>query len=174
MDWLDFKEFIKDSFVYIATFAVVILILVYIVSLTQVVGPSMDKTLGDGDITVVSKIHYLIFKIKRGDIISFKYDDTKYLIKRIIGLPGDKIEYKEGQLYVNDELSEESYIYDNPDKTNVLTKDFGIVPDDYYFVLGDNRDDSLDSRFIGNVPKEDIIGKIIFRLFPFHRMKIIN
>jgi signal peptidase I len=176
MDWLDFKEFIKDSFVYIATFAVVILIIVYIASFTQVVGPSMDNTLSNGDITIVSKSHYRIFKVNKGDIISFTNAGTKYLVKRVIALPGDAIEFIEGKPYVNGEMLNEPYVYDNPDRTNVLTKDFGIVPDNSYFVLGDNRDDSLDSRSsqVGFVNKDDIIGKIIFRLFPFHRMKVVK
>lgn len=173
MDWLDIKEFIKDSFVYILIFIVVLLIVIYLVSFTQVIGPSMSNTLNDKDITIVFKANYKIFEVSRGDIISFKYKDTKYLIKRVIGLPGDQIEYIDGKLYINDNLYEEEYIDVNKNKTdfNML---YEIIPDNEYFVLGDNRDNSLDSRKIGFIKKDDIIGKIVFRIFPFNGIKYIK
>lgn len=175
MDWLDFKEFIKDSMVYIMTFMVVILILVYIASLTQVVGPSMNKTLEDGDITVILKFQYKIFKPKRGDIVSFKYDETKYLIKRVIGLPGEHIEIKDSKVYIDDKLYDEEYVLTDNNK-KVVNRDYGVVPENQYFVLGDNRDNSLDSRYekVGFINKKDFIGKVVFRFFPFQNVKFVN
>lgn len=173
MDWLDIKEFIKDSFIYILIFIFVLLIVIYLISFSEVVGPSMSNTLNDKDITLVFKANYEIFDVKRGDIVSFKYKDTKYLIKRVIGLPGDQIEYIDGKLYINDILYKEKYIDNNKNKSD-LNMLYEIIPDNEYFVLGDNRDNSLDSRKIGFIKKEDIIGKIVFRIFPFNGIKIIK
>ncbi|HOZ54302.1 MAG TPA: signal peptidase I [Bacilli bacterium] len=171
MDWLDIKEFIKDSIIYIIIFIVVFLIIIYLISFTQVIGSSMENTLSDKDIVLISKIHYKVFDIKRGNIISFKYKDTKYLIKRVIAIPGDKIEFVFGKLYINGNLTKEEYIGSNSVPIN---HDYGKVPDDKYFVLGDNRNNSLDSRTIGFISKEDIIGKIVIRLFPFNKIKLVK
>jgi signal peptidase I len=175
MDWLDFKEFIKDSMAYIITFMVVILIIVYIASLTQVVGPSMSKTLNDDDITVILKFQYKIFSPKRGDVVSFKYDETKYLIKRVIGLPGEHIEIIDSKIYIDEKEYEENYVLDDNNK-NIVNHDYGIVPENSYFMLGDNRDNSLDSRTarVGFIDKKDFIGKVVFRLFPFQDVKFVN
>lgn len=134
----------------------------------------MKNTLNDKDYVLIFKANYYLFDVKRFDIISFNYEDTKYLVKRVIGLPGEKIEYKEGILYVNGKIVKEEFL-------NVKTKDFSlkdlgyeVIPKDMYLVLGDNRNDSLDSRDFGLIKKEDIIGKAVFRIWPINKMKVIN
>lgn len=175
MDWLDIKEFFKDTFKYIIVIIAVLVIAIYIVGLQQVVGPSMNPNYLDGDIIVVDKISYKFSKIKRGDIISLNYIDSKNLIKRVIGIPGDYIEFKNNELYINDTCMKETYL------TNVTNKNFSLkdlgydkIPDDMYFVVGDNRENSLDSRDlkVGLIKKEQIIGKVRFRIWPLNRIKL--
>lgn len=166
MDFRDINEFLKDSFKYILVIIFVVILFLYVVSFQQVVGPSMQTTLQEGNIVVVSKLSYKFNDVKRGDILVFEYDGMKNLIKRVIGLPGEKIEFKDNVLYINDEAYEEKYLND------VKTEDYssGIIPENQYIVLGDNRENSMDSRDIGPIKKEDIIGKVTFRAFPFKKM----
>ena len=178
MDVRDIKEFFKDALSYVITAIVVIFIIVYIMTVQQIVGPSMKPTLNDQDIVLLSKIHYRIFKIKRFDIIALKNNDTKYLIKRIIGLPGDKIEYKNSVLYVNGVAIKESFL-----DSSVKTNDFSVtdlgyekIPDNMYLVLGDNRGDSLDSRSkkVGLIKRKDIIGRVNIRIWPITKIKLVK
>jgi signal peptidase I len=176
MDFRNIKEFTKDMLKYIFTIFVVIFIIVYIVTIQQVVGSSMQPTISDQDIVILNKVHYRFFNIKRFDVVSLKYNNTKYLIKRVIGLPGDKIEYRDNQLYINGKEVTEGFL-----KTDATTKDFSLetlgyekIPDDMYLVLGDNRENSLDSREIGLVKKKDIIGKVSLKIWPINKIKYIE
>lgn len=177
MDWLDIKEFIKDTFKYIVLIIVVLVVAIYVVSLQQVVGPSMSNTLNNNDIVLLDKISYRFVDIKRGDIVSLYYADTKYLIKRVIGLPGEHVEFQDNKLYIDGKYIGEEYL------ENVETYDFSLdelgyskIPDDMYLVLGDNREDSLDSRdkSVGLIPKEDIIGKVRIRIWPLNKIGIVK
>ena len=178
MDWLDIKEFIKDMLGYIILIAIILLVAIYVVGLQQIVGPSMSNTLENGDIIILDKITYNFIDVKRNDIISFYSEETKYLIKRVIGLPGDYVEIKNNELYINNQKISENYLAEN-----TITNDFSLselgydtIPEDKYFVLGDNRSNSKDSRNpeIGLVEKEDIIGKVRFIFWPINKMKIIK
>lgn len=170
MDLRDIKEFIKDSLKYLIVIATVFFIALFVVSFEQVIGPSMEGTLDAGDVTIVSKLVYKFRTIKRNEIISINQKD-KIMVKRVIGLPGEHIEYKDNKLYVNGSLVLENNI-------SVETKDFKLedigyetIPKDMYFVLGDNRTNSSDSREFGLVKKDEIIGKIVMRLYPFSKIK---
>lgn len=124
----------------------------------------MYPTLDDKDIMILNKIGYEVNGLERFDIVVVKYYD-KYLIKRVIGLPGDNIKYKDNKLYINDEYVEEPFLNDD-----VVTWDFemvGTVPEDSYFVMGDNRVVSMDSRDLGTFKKSRIIGKTNFTVYPF-------
>ena len=124
----------------------------------------MYPTLDDKDIMILNKIGYEVDGLERLDIVVVKYHD-KYLIKRVIGLPGDSIKYKDNKLYINDEYVEEPFLNDD-----VATWDFemvGTVPEDSYFVMGDNRVVSMDSRDLGTFKKSRIIGKTNFTVYPF-------
>ena len=129
----------------------------------------MVPTLLDGDIMILDKIGYRINGLKRFDIVVIKYNNEK-IIKRVIGLPGDYIEYKDNILYVNGkEIKEES----KRDITNNFSlKDLGYekIPENKYLVLGDNRSISKDSRIIGLIDKEDIEGYTGIIVFPFKRI----
>lgn len=170
MDLRDIKEFIKDSLKYLIVIAVVFFIALFVISFEQVVGPSMKGTLDAGDVTIVNKLVYRLRTIKRNEIVSINQKD-KIMVKRVIGLPGEHIEYKDNKLYVNGSLVLENNI-------SVETKDFKLedigyetIPKDMYFVLGDNRTNSSDSREFGLVKKDEIIGKIVMRLYPFSKIK---
>ena len=173
MDWLGIKEFLKDSFKLILFIIILLFIMVYVFSITQVVGDSMSPTLIDEEVLFLNKAQYRFFDVKRGDIISLEYADTKYLIKRVVGLPGEKIEIKDNQVYINDELLEEDYL-----EEALLYGDFSLktigyetIPENMYFVLGDNRENSMDSREIGLVSQEQIKGKVIMRFWPLNKIK---
>lgn len=161
-------DFIKEISVYVIIILIIILLKMYVISPIRVNGTSMDPTLENGDIMILNKIGYRITKIKRFDIVVIKYKD-ELLIKRVIGLPGEKIKYENNTLYVNgkklDEEFDKTYTY------NFSLKEIGstTVPDDSYFVLGDNREVSKDSRSIGFIDREDIVGKSSLTLFPFNR-----
>ncbi len=156
-------KFIKEYVPYIIVLILVILIKKYVVTPVKVNGDSMRDTLYNGDIMILNIIRYRFNDIKRFDIVVVDEGD-EYLIKRIIGLPGEKIEYKNDQLYVNGKKVKDSY-------GNGETDDFKIsVPKNSYFVLGDNRLHSLDSRFFGSFKKSKILGKTKLTIFPFSRI----
>ncbi len=170
MDLRDVKEFFKDALKYIIAIVVILIVAIYVVSFQEVIGPSMNDTLKSGDITVVNKLIYRLRNIKRNEIVSLKKDD-KVMVKRIIGLPGEHIEYKDNILYVDGKKISDS--------RSASTKDFKLesigyetIPKDMYLVLGDNRTNSSDSRTFGLVKKSDIIGKVNMRIYPFNKIKI--
>ena len=129
----------------------------------------MVPTLLDGDIMILDKIGYRINGLKRFDIVVIKYNNEK-IIKRVIGLPGDYIEYKDNILYVNEKEIKEEYKRDITN--NFSLKDLGYekIPENKYLVLGDNRSISKDSRIIGLIDKEDIEGYTGIIVFPFKRI----
>ena len=183
MDLRDIKEWILDTSKYIILIIAVILIVMYVMSLQQVVGFSMEPTLKDGDVLLLSKMHYRFFDIKRNDVVAIKYDNSKYLIKRIIGLPGERVDYKNNILYINDETFEENlyeniqtkdFTFENIMSLRKKTKDLKEIPDNMYLVLGDNRGDSSDSRQIGLIEKKDIIGKTLVKIWPLNDLKLIK
>ena len=168
MDLREAREFIIDSSKMILTVVAVLVFVMYIATLQQIVGSSMSPTYESREVVILNKLHYKLFKIKRFDIISFEYDSTKYLIKRVIGLPGDTVEYKDNVLYVNGEEIEEEYLTESIKTENFSLASLGYekIPEDMYLVLGDNREDSLDSREIGLISKKDILGKVSLKIWP--------
>ena len=155
-------KFIKELIPYVVIILVVVLFRTYIATPVRVDGDSMDPTLKNGQILILNKMDQ---EYERMDIVVFDYKKDR-LIKRVIGLPGETVEIKDNNLYIN---GEEISDY----KEDVKTADYKLnvtIPEGYYFVLGDNRSVSADSRLIGLVSKEDLKGTICFRLFPL--MKI--
>lgn len=145
----------------------------FVIQRTIVDGSSMENTLYDGDNLLVEKISPRSRNLERFDIISFYpygKEEKEYYIKRIIGLPGEELRIRDNKIYINEELLEEDY-----GKTDILysgiASDGVSLGDDEYFVIGDNREDSLDSRYeeIGKINLNKIEGKAIFRIWPLSR-----
>lgn len=142
-----------------------------IMPVLQISGSSMNPTLSEGEIVVSIKNQNL----KTGDVIAF-YHGNKILIKRVIALPGSWVNItKEGDVFVNSVLLEETYIKNKSFGESDLKFPYQ-VPEETYFVLGDDRESSIDSRnsVIGTISKDDIIGKVIFKIWPFKEIGTIN
>lgn len=157
--------FDKEFVITLAVVVTVIFILVnFVVVITRATSGSMSPTIQTGDIVIYNRLAYVVRDVKRGDSISFKHDGDVYG-KRVIGIAGDKISFDSGYVYINGtRLDESSYILDEDIETNCV--DEFEVPDGYVFVLGDNREDSNDSRFwdAPYVSIDDIIGKQLLDL----------
>lgn len=154
------------------------LIITFVGQRTMVSGSSMETTLSDGDNLIVEKISYRFKDPERFDIIVFpyKYEDNTYYIKRIIGLPGETVQIIDGYVYINGEyLASDIYGNEVMEQAN-LAKEPIILGADEYFVLGDNRNHSSDSRdpSVGVLSREDLIGKAWVRIYPFNEMGVIE
>ncbi|HOP65685.1 MAG TPA: signal peptidase I [Bacilli bacterium] len=179
-DFRGVKEFFKDTLAYIIVIIGTIFIFVYVFSFHQTVGNSMAPNLKDGDVAALSKISYKLFSIKRNDVVAIETADSSFYVKRIIGLPGEEIHYLDNILYINGEAYSEEFLSDDVETNNFMFSDIcsiekcpdGVIPSDMYLVLGDNREDSLDSRdsSLGLVSKEDIVGKSLFIIWPLNRI----
>ena len=125
-------------------------------------GSSMNPTLQDGEYLIINNVTYLLDEPEPGDIVVFRHPRNELnLIKRVIGVPGDHIEINNGTVWVNGEAQEEPYIADSPNYGGSWD-----VPDDQYFVLGDNRNNSSDSHSWGFLPAENMLGKAFFVYWP--------
>ena len=136
--------------------ALVLVVFVKILMFTPFVisGPSMAEALIDNERVIVNKVTYKLHEYKTGDIVVFSNDQEQDLVKRIIGVSGDTVEFKDNELYVNEKLVVEPYI-------NSETANFGPIQisNGELFVMGDNRDNSNDSRYWGTVPDDLVVGK---------------
>lgn len=158
------KKFVKEYLPYVLILLVIILLRIYVVTPVTVDGNSMNDTLYTNDLMLLFKIG----NIERYDIVVANHDNKK-LIKRVIGMPNDKIKCVSGILYINNEEDTSGYGYgENIDFPEYTLKD------DEYFLIGDNRSDSFDSRYFGPVKKEDIVGKANFIIFPFNRFGSVD
>ena len=132
----------------------------------------MIPTLNIRDRVIGNKFIYKFHEPRRQDVIIFKYprDNKTYFVKRLIGLPGDKVEIQDGDVYLNGEFLDENKYPVRKDST-----DFGpiLVPPRSFFVLGDNRAHSADSRFWGFVPRKNLVAQGMFTFWPLPRIKII-
>jgi signal peptidase I len=176
------KKFIKELYPYIIIVIVVVLIRTFIATPVVVNGPSMEKTLYDGELLILNKLSKSFNKLNRFDIVVVNDEkDNELIIKRIIGIPGDKVEYIDNKLYINDELIYNDYgngqtnnfkISDICEAGDSIRNecDYDTVPDGYYLVLGDNREISYDSRKLGFINEKDIKGTTSLRIWPLTKI----
>jgi signal peptidase I len=166
-------------------FAIAAFIRYFLFTPIVVDGDSMMPTLENGDRMIVNKIGYKIGSPDRFDIIVFHAPEQKDYIKRVIGLPGDYVEYKDDQLYINGEAIDEPYLADYKAQITEgnLTGDFSltdidpsldVIPEGYIFVMGDNRRFSKDSRHIGIVDQNEIIGNTSIIFWPLNEIEIVK
>ena len=168
------KEILSFVLYFVIVIAAMLLIIHYVGQRTEVSGSSMENTLSDGDNLIVDKISYRFHDPERYDIIIFpyKYEEDTYYIKRIIGLPGEHVRIDDsGNIYINGKVLKESYgreVIQDPG----IARDEITLGEDEYFVLGDNRNNSEDSRYadIGMIKKRYIAGKIWFTCAPFEKL----
>lgn len=160
----------KDIIEYVVIIVIVLLFRRFLFSPIRVTGASMLPTLNDGDIMILNKIGYSIKGLNRFDIVVVKSDNEK-IIKRVIGLPSEHVEYKDDKLYINGEEVDEPY--DRKETEDFVLEMLGEnkIPEGKYLVLGDNRPISKDSRIIGLIDKKDIVGYTSIVIYPFNRIK---
>lgn len=172
-NWDEILSWVK---VIVSAFVIAILLRTFIFQMALVNQSSMEPTLHEGQMLVIAKINYLVGNPQRGQIVVLKDDtENKLLIKRVIGLPGETVELKDGKVFINDgELS--------PDYTAAPTYPYmqdqnkWTLPEGEYFVMGDNREHSRDSRAadVGMIDRKKIVGEAVFRLWPFNKLGTIK
>lgn len=156
---------------------VTFLIITFVGQRTYVSGSSMENTLSDGDNLIVDKISYRFKEPQRFDIIvfPFRYEEKTYYIKRIIGLPGETVQIEDGLIYIDGEVLYESYGREIINSAG-LAADPIVLGEDEYFVLGDNRNDSSDSRDpnVGLIHRDEIIGRAWLRIWPLNEFGVLR
>lgn len=160
-------KFIKELVPYVVITLIVLFIRMYIVSPVRVDGNSMYPTLNNREFLLLTKFDH---SYERFDIVVLKYNKQK-LVKRVIGLPGETVEYKGNKLYVNGKVIEEEFKLFETKDFNITELGYDVIPEDYYFVVGDNRNASLDSRRIGLIHRKDIEGTINISISKFRIVK---
>ncbi len=174
-----FVEIIK---VVIISLAIIIPVRYFLIQPFYVKGASMEPSFHDHEYLIINEIVYRFNEPERGDIVVFRYpkDPSQYFIKRIVGLPDEKVKIKEGDIFIyNDQfpngvpLDEDIYLFEDMETPHLGKTEF-ILEDNEYFVLGDNREASLDSRRFGPVPRRLIIGKAWIRGWPFDKATIFQ
>lgn len=178
---LDF-DLIKEVVAWVFEIILVIVmafVLVYFVGeKTSVIGASMEPALYNKEEVIINKFVYKLTKPQRGDVIVFQPNGNKNThsnIKRVVGLPGETIQVKNGMVYIDGKAYENEYITESVKEAGIAEDDI-ILGEDEYFVLGDNINNSEDSRYanVGNVDKQDIKGKVWFRVSPVKKMGFVR
>ena len=170
------KRWLKELYPYVIIIVVVVLFRTFIATPVRVNGASMESTLKNGEILILNKLNH---NYKRFDVvvINKRVNGVKTkLVKRIIGLPGESISYKDNELYINGEKIDDVSISRTSNFTLEDLYNLDKIPDNTYFVMGDNRGNSSDSRDyrVGLIKKEEIVGTTAIRLFPFNKIGKFN
>jgi signal peptidase I len=158
----------------VSAFLIAMVLRTFVFQMALVNQISMNPTLYEGQMLVISKINYFIGDPQRGDIIVLKDEaENKLLIKRVIGLPGEEIQVQNGKVYIDTKELQPDY---TSFPTYAYTQDTWTLPQGEYFVMGDNREHSRDSRSedVGLVARTNIIGKAVFRIWPLNKLGLLN
>lgn len=172
------KEILSTSLYLLFVLCAIYLLIHYVGQRTEVQGSSMEPKLSNSDNLIVDKITYRFRDPERYDIIvfPFQYEENVFYIKRIIGLPGETVQIdEEGNISINGEVLKEGYgkeVIQNPGRAGEPV----TLGEDEYFVMGDNRNNSTDSRdlAVGNIKREDIVGRAWLRIWPFDKFGLIK
>ncbi len=200
----ELKSIKKKSFIYeagetlIIAFILAMILRTFVVQAFYIPSSSMENTFLINDMLLANKVIYCFKSPVRKDIVIFRNVEEKgikagkeFLIKRVIGVPGDKISLKNGEIYLNDKKQNEKYIKEKCNSDIILHKLISknpetgkmelstlkneiTVPDNRYFVMGDNRNNSRDSRYFGFLPEKNVIGRAMFRYWPLNRIGILS
>lgn len=168
----DFKTLLFDILETLLLTIVIYAVLSTFIGRFKVFSVSMEPTLHEGQYLLISKQTHKIWSLKRGDVIVFQYprNPKKDYIKRLIGLPGEQVELRNGKLYINGELTPEPWLSGRPWAGSGQWQ----LGENEYFVMGDNRNNSSDSRAWGTINSQHIIGKAIFRYWPLQFIGFIR
>ena len=171
------RELLSNSLFLLAVLVLTLLLVKYVGQRTVVIGQSMERTLFDGDNLIVDKISYRFRNPERFEVVVFPYayEEKTFYIKRVIGLPGERIKIEDGTIYINGQPLTENYGVDVIRKAGIASEEIQLA-DDEYFVMGDNRNNSKDSRdpSVGPVKKSDLIGRAWLRIFPFDKIGFVK
>ena len=161
MDNQSFKKTLLEYIQVILISVITSFVILYFVQISRVVGISMEPTYHEGNIVLVDKVFYKNSTPEHNDIVVVKYG-SEQIIKRVIGVAGDKLELKDNELYLNGELLKESYINEKMDNNDFSYE----IPAGKIFVMGDNRNHSIDSRIIGYIDfEDDVVGRVFLKVF---------
>lgn len=163
------KKLVKELIPYAIVILVVVIIRTFFITPAIVDGKSMYPTLDNNNVVILNKIDYRLSDINRFDVVVIKLEKEK-LIKRVIGLPGEHVEYKDGNLYVDGFMVDEDFNHADTNDFKLESIGYLKIPGDKYFVVGDNRMNSTDSRVLGLIDKEDILGSVSYRIFPINKI----
>ncbi len=179
--WKTTGQFILEiTKVVVISLAIIIPIRYFLIQPFYVKGASMEPTFEDHQYLIINEISYRFEQPKRGDVVVFRYpkDPRQFFIKRIIGLPGETVEVREGKVYIyNDEYKNGVAINESMYLPNAVTaggRQETVLAEGEFYVLGDNRSASLDSRSFGPVPQRLIVGKVWVRGWPFSDFTIFD
>lgn len=169
MSKININKTTKTILTYVLIILIAVMIKLFVFSPIKINGTSMSPTLEDGDIMILNEIGYRINGLDRFDIAVANVDGER-LIKRVIGLPGEHVEYRDNVLYINGEAVVENFKHSDTNDFSLSELNFDKIPDGFYFLVGDNRGNSKDSRTIGLVNGGKIIGKTRLIIYPFSRI----